>query len=356
MADIRSIADLKPDGRNRRKHTPRNIGMIVDALHQVGAARSVVIDEHGMVLAGNGVIEAAAQAGIERVQVVDADGETIVAVRRSNLDAEGKRKLALFDNRTAELATWDAAQIAADVEASLSFDGVFYEEELAALVEDAAREVAEEAAADDDDAEAQLTRGDVPDALWPTDNEWGVPMLDARMQAQAVDMPVTKWGTIARSFRMPGTWHFYTDDYKFSALWDDPSPIANSRCVNVVEPNFSTNPDMPRAVVLWGIYRKRWLSRWWQSYGVRVFVDMNVDPCFADLNMLGVPAGYRAYAMRWLDRYGEDDVVAQWRLAQERAGGDVLLLVIGGRAVAEAACQAHGWVWIKEHAGMVNDG
>ena len=135
---VHKIADLIPDPENARKHTPRNIGMIRDALGQVGAARSIVIDENNVVLAGNGVLEAAADAGIEKVQVVDADGETIIAVRRSNLTPEQKKKLALFDNRTAELAMWDAAQIAADMEAGLDLTGMFYDNELAAILEQAA--------------------------------------------------------------------------------------------------------------------------------------------------------------------------------------------------------------------------
>ena len=105
--DIHSLADLTPDPKNARKHTPRNVGMIEQSLHEVGAARSIVIDENGVVLAGNATIEGAAAAGIEKVQVVDADGQTIIAVRRSGLSSEQKTKLALFDNRAAELATWD---------------------------------------------------------------------------------------------------------------------------------------------------------------------------------------------------------------------------------------------------------
>ncbi|MBP8974408.1 MAG: DNA modification methylase [Anaerolineae bacterium] len=111
---ISNIADLKPDSKNARKHNQRNLNMIVDALHEVGAARSIVIDENGVILAGNGVVEAAADAGIERVQVVDADGETIIAVRRTGLTDKQKTRLALLDNRTAELADWDAEAIAAE--------------------------------------------------------------------------------------------------------------------------------------------------------------------------------------------------------------------------------------------------
>lgn len=108
---VTHIRQLTPDPHNARRRTERNLGMIRDALGEVGAARSIVIDEGNRILAGNGTIEAAADAGITKVQVVEADGETIIAVRRSGLTEAQKVKLSLYDNRAAELAEWDAAQL-----------------------------------------------------------------------------------------------------------------------------------------------------------------------------------------------------------------------------------------------------
>lgn len=107
MNEITTLADLKPDQHNARKHNPRNIGMIVDSLGKVGAARSIVIDEDGNILAGNGTVEALGEAGIEKVRVIETDGDEIVAVQRKGLSPEQKTALALADNRTAELAEWD---------------------------------------------------------------------------------------------------------------------------------------------------------------------------------------------------------------------------------------------------------
>ena len=134
-AVIETLADLTPDPRNARRHNPRNVGMLEKALGEVGAARSIVIDEHGVVLAGNATIEAAARAGIEKVQVVDADGETIIAVRRTGLTAKQKTRLALYDNRTAELADWDA-DVIADLLATERelLDGLFADDELSKLI------------------------------------------------------------------------------------------------------------------------------------------------------------------------------------------------------------------------------
>lgn len=130
---IMNLSGLKPDPRNARKHNPRNVGMIERALGEVGAARSIVIDENGVVLAGNATVEAAAAAGIERVQVVDADGETIVAVRRAGLTQEQKTKLALYDNRTAELAEWDSETLAGIAD-EIDLANVFTNEELQDLL------------------------------------------------------------------------------------------------------------------------------------------------------------------------------------------------------------------------------
>ena len=131
---VRHIGQLTPDPKNARQHNPRNIGMIVDSLQKVGAARSIVIDEEDVILAGNGVIEAAAEAGIENLRIIEASGNEIIAVRRRGLTEEQKTLLKYYDNRTGELADWDAAQIVADLETDVDLSGLWSDEEIAELV------------------------------------------------------------------------------------------------------------------------------------------------------------------------------------------------------------------------------
>ena len=128
------IKDLVPDPANRRKHNPRNLGMVSDALRAVGAARSIVIDEDNVILAGNGVTEAAAEAGITRLRVIEADGNELIAVRRRGLTGEQKRALAIYDNRTAELAEWNAEQLETDKAAGLSLQPFWNEAEEANIL------------------------------------------------------------------------------------------------------------------------------------------------------------------------------------------------------------------------------
>lgn len=127
---------LQPDPRNARSHTDENLALITDSLREVGAARSIVIDEDDVVLAGNATVEAARAAGLTSVQVVEAEGDTLIAVRRRNLTPEQKRRLALFDNRAAELATWDR-DVLRSLAAETDLAGIFPDDDLASLLADA---------------------------------------------------------------------------------------------------------------------------------------------------------------------------------------------------------------------------
>jgi hypothetical protein len=131
--------------------------MISEALQEVGAARSIVIDEDGWVLAGNATIDAAGQAGIEKVRVIDAEGDEIIAVRRSNLTRRQKTRLALYDNQTADLAEWDDDVLKKMFEKDAKiFDKIFRENEL--------QEFGIEQ--EEQDAEPQIDRAEELNNVW----------------------------------------------------------------------------------------------------------------------------------------------------------------------------------------------
>jgi site-specific DNA-methyltransferase (adenine-specific) len=128
-----SLDSLQPDPQNARSHDERNLELIVTSLRDVGAARSIVVDENGTILAGNATVAAARAAGLRNVQVVEADGKTVIAVRRSGLTPEQKQRLALYDNRAAELAEWDHAVLATLVD-EIDLSAMWSEDELADLL------------------------------------------------------------------------------------------------------------------------------------------------------------------------------------------------------------------------------
>jgi hypothetical protein len=62
------------------------LGDLEAVLQRVGAARSGVIDDDGIVLAGNGFRAAAMAAGFTHAIIVDADGHTPVFVRHAAVE------------------------------------------------------------------------------------------------------------------------------------------------------------------------------------------------------------------------------------------------------------------------------
>lgn len=190
----------------------------------------------------------------------------------------------------------------------------------------------------------------VPDALFPTDNDWGVPSLDLAMQADALDLPVIQWerGGAKRLSGKIGTWHFYTEDTFFEGLWKNPAPLVNSRAPTIIEPNFSTNHQMPFAVFLWQIYRKRWLARYWQSQGIRVIVDVYVEQCWKDYWFLGVPSGWGAFATRY--EHMQRTLLAYDFILQKFGETPHLFVVYGGGQEARELCQRRAndnWIWVN---------
>src|SRR5690242_8003130 len=105
--EVVPIEQLTELPSNPRVHHPRDLGYLEDVIQRVGAARSGVIDEAGVVLAGNGFREAAMQAGLREAIVVESDGTRPVFVRRSNLSEAQKAELVVADNRASELSDWN---------------------------------------------------------------------------------------------------------------------------------------------------------------------------------------------------------------------------------------------------------
>lgn len=139
------IDDLKPDPQNLRLHPDENLEMIRESFQDIGPARSISIDEEGIVWAGNGVVQAAKELGFKKVRTVDAAPDELVAVRITGKTAEQKRAYSIRDNRAPELARWDTSAIEAAVargEDIASFwDGSKLERQLAEIT---ARRRAEE--------------------------------------------------------------------------------------------------------------------------------------------------------------------------------------------------------------------
>tara|TARA_R100000664_G_scaffold34236_1_gene55481 strand:- start:7769 stop:8410 length:642 start_codon:yes stop_codon:yes gene_type:complete len=91
--DIKKISN---DPANVRRHDDKNLSAIKASLRRFGQQKPIVIDGKGVVVAGNGTLEAAVALGWTKIQAV-----------RTELVGSEATAYAIADNRTAELADWD---------------------------------------------------------------------------------------------------------------------------------------------------------------------------------------------------------------------------------------------------------
>jgi len=146
VKQIKSLEDLLPDDRNLNRHTERGTGALETSLREYGAGRSIVIDRNGKTICGNATLEGAASIGLENIQVIPTDGNTLVVVQRTDLDLDNDaraRGLAIADNRVGELnLDLDYESLAQQVkEFNLDLSQVgFTREELDRLIKESANE------------------------------------------------------------------------------------------------------------------------------------------------------------------------------------------------------------------------
>ena len=105
--------DIKFDSRNYRIHDDKNKKLIAKSLDECGAGRSIVVDDDGEIIAGNGIYEA---WGNRPIKIVESDGSELVVVHRTDLKrSDFKRdKLAIMDNTTSDSSRMDISLLQVD--------------------------------------------------------------------------------------------------------------------------------------------------------------------------------------------------------------------------------------------------
>ena len=114
-----TIKDLKFDDKNFNKHTEFGMSLLEKSLRQNGAGRSILLDKDNNIIAGNGVVEAAGQIGLDNVKIVETTGDQIIAVKRTDISLNSKkgREMALADNATAKAdIEWDFENIISEMD------------------------------------------------------------------------------------------------------------------------------------------------------------------------------------------------------------------------------------------------
>ena len=93
----RATGSLKPDPRNARTHSKRQLQQIVASIRQFGFTNPILIDPEGVLIAGHGRLLAAKSIGMAEVPTIELVG----------LNDAQKTALRLADNKIALGAGWD---------------------------------------------------------------------------------------------------------------------------------------------------------------------------------------------------------------------------------------------------------
>jgi ParB-like chromosome segregation protein Spo0J len=90
-------SELRPDPRNPRKHSKRQLEQLERSIEAFGFVAPVLIDRDNQIIAGHARVEVAKRRGVGRVP----------AIRLGHLSPAQARALMVADNRLTELSTWD---------------------------------------------------------------------------------------------------------------------------------------------------------------------------------------------------------------------------------------------------------
>ncbi len=93
---VKQIHQLLTDPANVRKHPTKNLDAIKGSLTRWGQQKPIVVNSSNIIIAGNGVFEAAKDLGWKSIVVVETE-----------LQESEATAFAIADNRIAEMSAWD---------------------------------------------------------------------------------------------------------------------------------------------------------------------------------------------------------------------------------------------------------
>lgn len=121
-----SIDDFTtPTGCDYNKGTRNGNRIITRSIKELGCCRSVVADSENNIIVGSKVFNAAINAGIKKVVVVETSGDKLVVVKRTDIlpGTVKQKEITLVDNISSEQnLDWDADTIISDMNNDFSFD------------------------------------------------------------------------------------------------------------------------------------------------------------------------------------------------------------------------------------------
>ena len=115
---------MKENKKRFNNGTVYGLGLIRESLKKLGCGRSVLCDKNDTLVCGNDVYKTAKELG-KKIKVVEADADTLVVVKRVDLDAYSKtgKEMAFVDNLSQQKnLEWNADLLLQTMEEDISFN------------------------------------------------------------------------------------------------------------------------------------------------------------------------------------------------------------------------------------------
>lgn len=263
------ITKLKNWDKNPRKNDTA-ADKLTKLIEHYGFVNPVIVNRKtNVILAGHTRVKAAKKLNLDTVPVIFVD-----------FDKAKANGFALADNKSSEWSQWDndiLKDVFADLK-DLSFDLELTGFELPKIenfVLDIEKQFYEK-----EDEELYLLKHDplnVNKGIYESNNNLGYPTIYKTNKLDIVDLiPFDRITVNAPNKKdFDKTIHFFLEDYKFNALWNNPLKYIKllSRYKSLIMPDFSIYSDYPESLNIFQMYKRFWITRFLQE------CNIDVIPC-----------------------------------------------------------------------------
>ena len=273
--EMLKVKDLKPYKKNAKKHPKKQIERIANSIEQFGFNDPIAIWKDNVVISGHGRLEAMKQLGYAEVP----------CIRLDHLTDEERKAYTLAHNKVAE-SEWDYSLLDDEINSITEFDMGDFGFEFVDTEKNKA------------DTQKKVENIlNIGKANFPGVGKYDIPQLEPIHENEIGE--IKEW--IGFNYVLSDTEpegkavHFFIDDYQFTRIWNNPEKYMEklARYEAVLTPDFSPYSDMPLATQIFNHYRKHWVGKLMQEYGVKVIPTIRAsrDERSLDFYLDGEPKG-----------------------------------------------------------------
>lgn len=251
--EVLKVDDLKPYVKNAKKHPKKQVERIANSIEAFGMNDPIGIwGKENLVIEGHGRLQALKQLGYSEVP----------CIRLDHLTEDERKAYTLAHNKVAE-SEWDFDLLNEELNDLIAFD---FEDFGFQFVDEEQNKIDTQKK-----VEGILNLGK---AQFDGVGKYDIPQLQRITENEIGEISEWIGFNYVLSDKAPEgkAVHFFIDDYQFMRLWNAPEKYMEklARYEAVLTPDFSPYGDMPLATQIFNHYRKHWLGRLMQEYGIKV--------------------------------------------------------------------------------------